>query len=461
MENRANVLLPFLSALSALVMLVPAVQPASAAPPESAVTLASFAPMLSRVLPAVVTIRVITETYEPIEIPQRLAGGELPIMPVARKETARSGGSGVIVDPKRGLIITNNHVIEDAKWIQVGLSNGRRLIAELVGRDIGTDVAVIKVKETDLPSIEIGDSDAMQVGDVIVAVGNPFGLEGTATMGIVSAVMRTEVGHGAFEDYLQVDAPINPGNSGGALVNARGELVGINTVTAGGPGTNLGIGFAIPVNMAVTIMNELITAGRMRRGSPGLIVEDLPEELSSPPGGGVIRGALVTKVLPGSSAAAAGISPGDIVVSANVKPVRNAAEYVTRTVTVPLGSQIPMILFSKGAGKNVTLEAADVVLEPEPVNVPDGAGNIGGAVVGEILLGNPLFGDLRGVQVLKVPAGSRASDLGLLEEDVIVGVDNANVRSVDQLFRRIGQAGMQYRLKIVRNGIPGWVRAAR
>lgn len=461
MENRAHLPPPLLAALSALIVLAPAIQPASAAPPEAAMTVTSYAPMLSRVLPAVVTIRVISETYQPVEIPPRQASGALPIMPVARKETSRSGGSGVIVDPKRGLILTNNHVIENAKWIQVGLSNGRRMMAELVGRDIGTDVAVIKVKETGLPSIEIGDSDAMQVGDVIVAVGNPFGLEGTATMGIVSAVMRTEVGHGSFEDYLQVDAPINPGNSGGALVNARGELVGINTVTAGGPGTNLGIGFAIPINMAVTIMNELITAGRMRRGSPGLIVEDLPEELASPPGGGVIRGALVTKVLQGSSAVAAGVLPGDIVVSADGKPVRNAAEYTTRTVTVPLGSRIPMILFSNGAGKVVTLEATDVVLEPEPVKVPDGAGAIGGAVVGEILLGNPLYGDLRGVQVLKVPSGSRASGLGLVEDDVIVGVDNANVRSVEQLFRRVAQAGMQYQLKIVRDGIPGWVRASR
>jgi serine protease DegQ len=436
-------------------------QPAKAAPPEAFAAVPSYAPMLARVLPAVVTIRVMGETFPPVDLPRRNADGSLPAIIPPAKTTFRSGGSGVVVDPARGLIMTNNHVIENATWIQVGLANGRRMMAELVGRDIGTDVAVLRVKEKDLPGIAVGDSDAMQVGDLIVAVGNPFGLEGTATMGIVSAVMRGSIGHGPFEDYLQVDAPINPGNSGGALVNLKGELVGINTVTAGGPGTNLGIGFAIPINMATTIMDELIAAGRMRRGSPGLIVEDLPEEISSPPGGGVIRGALVTKVLPGSSAAGAGVAAGDIVVSAAGKPVRSAAEYITRTVTVPLGSRIPMILFSRGQGKVVTLEANDVVLEPQAVSLPPAAGDVGGAEVGDILLGNPLYGDVRGAQVLKVPAGSPAYALGLVEDDVIVGVDNANVRSVEDLFRRVAAAGAQYRLKILRNGQTGWLRARR
>ncbi len=428
---------------------------------EATPIVTSYAPMLSRVMPSVVTIRVVTESDAPVDMPRRGADGSLALMPDARKEKARSGGSGVIVDAERGLIMTNSHVIDNATWIQVGLSNGRRLPAELIGRDIGTDVALIRVEETNLPAITIGDSDAMQVGDVIVAVGNPFGLEGTATMGIVSALMRTAIGHGPFEDFIQVDAAINPGNSGGALINVNGELVGINTATAGGPGSNLGIGFAIPINMAITIKDELLAAGRMRRGSPGLIVEDLPEDIASPPGGGAIRGAVVTKVLPLSAAAAAGVKAGDIVVSAAGKPVRSAAEYVTRTVTVPLGSRIPMILFSDGQGKVVTLDATDVVLEPEAVTIPAAAGDIGGAVVGEILLGNPLYGDVRGVQVLKVPAGASAYNLGLLEDDVIVGLDNGAVRSVEQLFRRVAQAGMQYRLKIQRNGRPGWIRASR
>jgi len=435
---------------------------ARAAPPEVMAATGSYAPMLAKVIPAVVTIRVIGETFSAVDIPVRPVGSKSPPeTPTPEKTTFRAGGSGVIIDGKNGYILTNNHVIDNAKWIQVGLSTGRRMMAEVVGRDIGTDVAVLKVSENNLPAIAIGDSDAMQVGDVVAAVGNPFGLEGTATLGIVSALMRTTVGHGTFEDYIQIDAPINPGNSGGALANTQGELIGINTVTGGGPGTNLGIGFAIPINMAMVIKDELINAGRMRRGSPGLIVEDLPEEMASPKEGGVIRGALVTKVLPNSSGAAAGVKPGDIVVSVANKPVRSAAEYTTRTETVPLGTSLPFILFSEGKGKVVKLEATDIVLEPDGRAIPDSAGSIAGAVVGEILLGNPLYGDVRGAQVLNVPEGTPASSAGLLADDVIIGLDSADVRSVDNLFQRFDRAGAQYRIKILRNGVPGWVRVSR
>jgi serine protease DegQ len=258
---------------------------------------------------------------------------------------------------------------------------------------------VIKVDEPDLPSIKLGDSDAVRVGDIVAAVGNPFGLEGTATLGIVSAVMRSEIGHGLFEDYLQIDAQIHPGNSGGALVNVRGELIGINTV--GGERRSLGIGFAVPLNMARVIMAELITAGRMRRGSTGLIVADLPMEMASPREGGVTRGAIVRKVLPKSPAAAAGIEPGSVVVSAGNRPVRSAAEFVTRTATVPVGSSIPIVLFAKGQGQSVSLISADTVIDPEEIALPAEIGSLAGAVVGEILLGNRLYGDVLGAEVLR------------------------------------------------------------
>ena len=421
----------------------------------------SYAPMLARVLPSVVTIRVIGQTQVPVDVPPRRADGTAAQMPTPPKETFRAGGSGVIVDSEKGHILTNYHVIENANWVQVALSNGRRMMAEVVGRDIGTDIAVLKVEEKGLQAIAVGDSDSMLVGDVVAAIGNPFGLEGTATLGIVSAINRTAVGHGSFEDFLQIDAPINPGNSGGALVNVRGELIGINTATGGGAGTNLGIGFAIPINMALVIKDELVAAGRMRRGSPGLLVEDLPPEISSPAGGGVIRGAIVTKVLPGSSAAAAGIKQGDIVVAVGNKPVRTAGEYITRTVTVPLGTKLPFLLFADGKGKVATLEATDVVLDPEPTRIPDNAGSIAGTVVGEILLGNPYYGDVRGVQIMSVIQDSPAFKAGLEPDDIIVGLDSANVRSVDELLARIDRAGVQYRLKIQRNGAPGWVRVSR
>jgi S1-C subfamily serine protease len=421
----------------------------------------SYAPVLRNVIPSVVTVRVIGETKVPVQIEPRKLGIEPKPIPAPQTERFRSGGSGVIVSADPGYILTNYHVIADSTVLQIVLSDGRRMKAEIAGRDIGSDLALLKVKADRLPAIKIGDSDALQVGDVVLAVGNPFGLEGTATKGIVSATMRTEVGHGAFEDFLQIDASINPGNSGGALVNARGELIGINTAgPASGTGAN-GIGFAIPINQAMATMKELVTAGRVRRGSPGLVVDDLPSEVAELQDGTVIKGALVTKVIPGSSAAKAGIKPGDIVVSAANKPVRGAAEFVTRTVSAPLGSAIPFIFFSKGHGKAVELRADDIVIEPDALPIPAAAGSIAGAKVGDILVGNPLFGDLRGAQVLEVPRGSPAYTAGLVADDVIVEVGSAKVRSVEQLMGRLARAGKQYRIKLMRNGVPGTIEAHR
>jgi S1-C subfamily serine protease len=270
--------------------------------------------------------------------------------------------------------------------------------------------------------------------------------------------MRSEIGHSQFEDYLQIDAPINPGNSGGALVNARAELIGINTVISE---RGFGIGFAVPSNMVRTTMDALIAAGRVRRGSTGLVVEDLPMKMASPPKGGVTRGAIVRKVIPKSPAATAGIQPGDIVVSAGTGPVRNAAEFVTRTVGVPLGTSIPMILFSKGAGRAVSIMSADIVLEPKEITLGPGEGSLAGAVLGEILPGNRLYGDLLGTQVLRTRADSPAYWVGLDQGDVIVGVDDARARTVDELKYRISRAGSEFRLAIIRNGVPGLIRAKR
>ena len=419
----------------------------------------SFAPMLERVIPAVVTIRVTGRKLRPLLIPLREKDGKAAALPPPETEEFGAGGSGVIVDAEQGYIITNNHVIENATRIEVALSSGRRMLAKLIGTDIGSDVAVIKVDEPNLPSIKLGDSDAVRVGDIVAAVGNPFGLEGTATLGIVSAVMRAEIGHGLFEDYLQIDAQIHPGNSGGALVNVRGELIGINTV--GGERRSLGIGFAVPFNMARVIMDELITAGRMRRGSTGLIVSDLPMELASPPQGGVTRGAIVRKVLPKSPAAAAGIEVGDIVVSAGNRPIRSAADFVTRTATVPLGSSIPIVLFAKGQGRFVSLTSADIVIDPEEITLPPEMGSLAGAVVGEILLGNRLYGDVVGAEVLRVAAGSPAYWVGLEPGDVVVGIDDARVRSPAELAYRVGRAGTEFRVAIVRGGVPGLIRGQR
>ncbi len=415
----------------------------------------SFAPMLARVIPAVVTIRVTTETFASVEIkPDAKPAGE------PRKILARSGGSGVIVDAANGHILTNNHVIDNAVRIEVVLSDGRLMPARLIGRDIGSDLAVIEVADRRLPQVAIGNSDKVRVGDVVAAVGNPFGLEGTATLGIVSALMRTEIGHEAFEDFLQIDAVINPGNSGGALVDVRGELIGINTATGGRVG-NVGIGFAIPINMARTIKAELIRKGRMQRGAPGLIVEDLSYERAAELMSRTNRGALITGIVPGSPAAVAGIKPGGIVTEVSGKPVRGAAEFNTRVFTVPLGSVLPIVIRDGGKDTRHQLPTAPITLSTPHHTLPADIGGIAGLVVADIALGNPLYGDIRGSQIIRIPSGTRVAGLGLEPGDVIVGLDDNNIRRSDQLLRYADRAGMSYRLDIVRNGRPGWVRVSR
>ncbi len=417
----------------------------------------SFADVLARTIPAVVTIRVTSD--EPVPIEFNVANGAaLPIVPRTRR--GRSGGSGVIIDAANGHILTNNHVIDSAVEIEVVLTDGRLLPARLVGRDIGSDLAVLEIEDRRLQALPVGNSDGVRVGDVVLAIGNPFGLEGTATMGIVSASMRSEIGHEAFEDFFQIDAVINPGNSGGALINTRGELIGINTATAGTAG-NVGISFAIPINMARTIKGEIIRNGRFRRGALGLIVEDLSYERAATLMSGTNRGAIVTAVVPGSPAALAGIAPGAIVTEIAGKPVRGAAELRTRVVTVPLGAELSLVLRSDGRDRPYRLRTANVS-EPGPMySLSREQGGLDGLAVTDIAPGNPLFGDVRGSQVVRVAAGSHAKHIGLLAGDVIVGIDDRDIRHTKHLYRYAERAGMSYRLRIQRNGISGWLRVER
>lgn len=428
--------------------------PAEASAETSQIT---FADVLAKAIPAVVTVRVTSEVQVPLEFKP---GVPLPDGSKIQTRLSRSGGSGVIVDPANGHILTNNHVIDGAVRIEVVLADGRLLAAKLIGRDIGTDLAVIEVAARDLKSLAIGNSDKVRIGDVVLAIGNPFGLEGTATLGIVSATMRSEIGHEAFEDFFQIDAVINPGNSGGALVNTRGELVAINTATAGRAG-NVGIGFAIPINMAKTIKAELIRNGRMRRGSIGLMVEDLSVERAAELMSGTNRGAFVTAVVPGSPAAAAGIEIGSIVTSVAGKPVRSATELKTRIVTVPLGTKLEFVIRKSGVDRLVQLETVAIAEPTVEHTVPDGLGGLDGLVAADIAPGNRHFGDLRGSEVVRVAAGSRAERLGLQPGDVITGIDEHDVRHTEHLFRFADRAGMSYRLLLRRQTIDGWIRVVR
>jgi serine protease DegQ len=421
----------------------------------------SFAPVLDRVIPAVVTVLVTGETRRGNEMGPRKADGQAPTFPKADRMPFRAGGSGVLIDPANGHILTNHHVVADATTIEVSLSDGRRMPAKLVGQDSGSDLAVLEVPVRGLAGIKVGDSDKVRVGDVVLAVGNPFGLEGTATLGIVSALMRSGIGHEAIEDFMQIDAAINPGNSGGALVNVRGELIAINTAGSADPGRGNGIGFAIPVDLAKAIKAELIAHGRMRRGSIGVAVEDLSRERSKQLAMRVTRGATIVAVSPGGPAQAAGLEVGDIVLEISGKPVRSAAEFETRIASVPVGARLDI-----GAARG-TSEVRRMVTAGDPKAVqmgeplPAGIGQLAGALVRDIRVGNPLFGRRRGVEVTAVPQSVPAYATGLAAGDVIVEIDGTPVRGQDDLLRLISRTGMQYRVGIVRGEEPAWFRVTR
>ncbi len=304
--------------------------------------LPSLAPMLKQTTPAVVNIATTGAVTVQNPLAQDPFFRRFFNVPQQTQRRTQSLGSGVIVDAAQGLILTNQHVIKHARQITVTLSDGREQNAELIGADEKADLAVIKIDAHELTDVAWFDSDELQVGDFVVAVGNPFGLGQTVTSGIVSALGRSGLGIEEFEDFIQTDASINPGNSGGALLNLRGELVGINTAIIGPAGGNVGIGFAIPANMARQMMAQLIEHGEVRRGRLGVMVQDLSAELAEALGVRVRRGAVISRVLRGSPAAAAGLVPGDVVTALNGRPVREAKSLINLVGLKPVGSTVEL-----------------------------------------------------------------------------------------------------------------------
>jgi serine protease Do/serine protease DegQ len=294
----------------------------------------SLAPLVREVSPAVVSIATRGTVAAPnnplMEDPffRRFFGlPEQGPAPRQRERRVQSAGSGVIVDAAKGYILTNHHVIESADEIEVMLLDNRSLKAKVVGSDPGTDVAVLQVEDTkNLAQLKLGDSGSVQVGDFVVAIGNPFGLQHTVTSGIVSALGRSGINPDGYEDFIQTDASINPGNSGGALINLRGELIGINSAIFSNSGGNIGIGFAIPVNIAKTIMGQILQFGEVKRGLLGVSISDFNAESAKAFGvEGQTEGALVQEVVSGSAAEKAGIEVGDVIVSIDGSPHRTCA----------------------------------------------------------------------------------------------------------------------------------------
>ena len=289
----------------------------------------TLAPMLARITPGVVGVSVrgrVREENPLLQDPFFRRFFNLPNQRQMQERETQATGSGVIVDAARGYVLTNGHVVENATKIEVTTKDNRRFTARLIGRDPETDVAVLQIPGENLTAVPLGNSDALQVGDFVLAIGNPFGLGQTVTSGIVSALGRSGLGIEGYEDFIQTDASINPGNSGGPLVNLQGQMVGINTAILAPGGGNIGIGFAVPINMARRVMDQLIRYGEVHRGRIGVEIQDLTPELAQAMNTTQTTGAVIRKVEPGSPAARAGLRSGDLVVAVDGIPVRSGTQ---------------------------------------------------------------------------------------------------------------------------------------
>lgn len=404
--------------------------------------LPTLAPMLEKARPAVVNIATSSEVRIPdnplLRDPffRRFFG-----VPDQQPQTRRnqSLGSGVIVDAANGYVLTNNHVIDKAQEITVTLVDGRVLTATLVGADPEADVAVIQIPAEKLSALPLSNSENLRVGDFVVAIGNPFGLGQTVTSGIVSALGRTGLGIEGYEDFIQTDASINPGNSGGALVNLRGELVGVNTAIVAPGGGNVGIGFAIPVNMARELMNQLIEFGEIRRGKLGIGAQALTPELAKAFNIACCQGVVISRVEAGSAADNAGMKVGDVVVAFNDRPLKDSADFRNALGLVRAGAEIQLQVMREGQKRVIRAK-----IEAPKQERFEGRGlsrRLEGAVFGSIAENSPLYGQVEGLLLLEVVGGSPAWQSGLRQGDLIVSVNRQRVTSREEMERALKLSG--------------------
>ncbi len=433
------------SGLAALLLAAATLAPAAHAqaghPPADAsgAPLPSLAPIVKRASPAVVNIATRGTVAERgqhnplLEDPFFRRFFDVPDQG-PRQRQFQSAGSGVVVDAKQGLIVTNAHVIENATEITVTTNDGRDYKATVVGSDSAADVALVKVKDAKLAEIPLGDSGKAEVGDFVLAIGNPFGLQHTVTYGIISALGRSGINPDGYEDFIQTDASINPGNSGGALINLRGELIGINSAILSHSGGNIGIGFAIPSNMVRSIMDQLIKYGEVKRGILGVNILTLTPDLADNLGAKDLQGALVQQVVESSAADKAGIKAGDVITSVNGSAVKSAAELRNRIGLLRVGENVDVGLYRDGKSRHVTALVA----------VRSGAGGAGGAAgageetaAGEVhrALEGAELGDTPGggVAVRSIEPGSPASQTQLKPNDVITTVNRQRVTNLKEL----------------------------
>jgi serine protease Do/serine protease DegQ len=412
--------------------------------------LPSLAPMLDRTKPAVVNIatrsHVQVQDNPLMNDPFFRRFFNMPQRPVER--TMQSLGSGVIIDAKKGLVLTNNHVIAKADKITVSLADGRNLEATMVGSDPATDIALIKIPAEKLHALPLADSNKLRVGDFVVAIGNPFGLGQTVTSGIVSALGRSGLGIEGYENFIQTDASINPGNSGGALVNLRGELVGINTAifSPGQHAGNVGIGFAIPSNMVKQISDQLLEHGEVQRAYLGVHMQDITPELAQAFNIKTQRGAIVTRVVKGSAADEAGLRVGDIVTAVDGHQLNSADSLRNKVGLLMVGQKITLDIIRDGDSKTLS---AKVKLSKPQAKVSNVHPKLQGATFGDLEESSPLFGEAEGVMVYSVKRGSPAWIAGLRANDLITQVNKQNVSSLED-FKPLVQNQRQLLLNIIR-----------
>jgi serine protease DegQ len=410
--------------------------------------LPSLAPVLEQVTPSVVNVYTQTRVRvrSPLmEDPFFRRFFNMPDVP--RERISQSLGSGVIVDAGEGYVLTNNHVIQGADDIAVTLQDGRSLAAELVGTDPDTDLAVIRIPSEDIKALPLADSEQLRVGDFVVAVGNPFGLGQTVTSGIVSALGRTGFRGLEYQNFIQTDASINPGNSGGALINLRGELVGINSAIFTPSGGNVGIGFAIPADMAAYVMDQLIRFGEVRRGTLGLVVQDLSADLAGAFGLEQGRGALVAEVVEESAATAAGLQPGDVITSLAGRRVGSAQDFLNAEGQVPVGAEVDVEYLREQRSRDAKL----VIAEAVRVAGDEIDRRLAGAVFSEVPP-SQRRGQSGGAQLIELARDSRLAFEGLRNGDVITGVNRVRVNGLSEFRAAMRNARGALLLQIRRNG---------
>ena len=430
---------------------------------------ASYADVVEKVTPAVVAVRAEKRTSSQAqELPfgndpmlREFFGRNLPQMRQA-PQIQRGLGSGVIVE-SNGTILTNNHVVSGATRVRVDLPNRRTFEAKVVGTDPASDLAVLKIEATNLPTIPLGNSDRVRVGDVVLAIGNPLGLRQTVTSGIISAKGRqTGLSDGSFEDFLQTDAPINQGNSGGALVNLNGELVGINSQILSPTGGSVGLGFSIPSNMAKNIMTQLLREGRVRRGQLGVGIQDVTSDLATSFGLKEVRGVIVNSISPNSAAEKAGIKQGDVIVSFNGVNINDGNELRNRVAQTAPSTPATIGILRNGTAQtlNITLsefQPKTTASTNEKVNPSDEPthGKLGLSLeplTPQIVQQFNIKGASKGLVVTSVQAGSPAEDAGIQEGDVILQVNRQDVKTAEEVKTSMAKAQASSVLLLVNRG---------